>query len=538
MSPVVLCVVGGLGQRAATDSNALAEASTPNLDAFPHRSVLKAAGGLELEARGTGEMGFTTLGAGRVVPTQRQRLDALIDGGRFAFHPTVDAAVRQVISEGKLHLVGLLSTDGLHGHVAHLHTIIDHFVFNELDVVVHGIIDGRHAAPRQGIADVDRFLNHYADEPRVTLGTLSGRNYALDAGGHWDRTYRTFHAIVRDRILGEPAPQEDDALEALRGAYRRGVADAWLEPVRIGDYRGVEGNFLADFSSPNPAWDWTGFDVGFVATTRADRSRQLVSMLRRAGLPDEVEVDLLRDRGRKVIAFEPAGLFTLVDHGLDIPCVIPDEPVADNLAITLAAAGKRQARVGETEGARHVGRHFSGYRTATVDGESRLVAQTPRLVEHFEDRPALATDKVTALATDALANHDFVLVHFIAPDAVAHTGDATATVAAIEAVDRAVGRLRDAVDAVGGHLLVTSSHGNVEEMRDDRGDRFPGHTAADVPVWSTFGPLRARGHLQDVAPTLLSLLDLPVPSAMVGAPLHRESEASGPTSDDDDRPGT
>ncbi len=519
MAPVVLCVIGGLGLREQTDANALHEAATPNLDAFEHQSALVAAGGRDMAPRGSGEEGFTTLGAGRVVPSGRARLEDLIDRRRLAFEDTIDETVRQVMKEGKLHLVGLLSTTGLHGHVDHLHALIEHFAFNELEIVVHGIVDGRHGAPKSAFAEVDRFLTFYANQPLVTLGTLSGFNYALDADGRWDRTYRTFHAMVRDTVLGEPAPREDSALDALRLAYQRGVEDAWLEPTRIGDYKGFEGNFVSAFGSGTPEWTWTGFDVGFVATTRADRSRQLVAMLSRQGLPDEIADDLLTDRGRKVLAFEPPGFFTLVDHGHEIRCVLPDQPVEDTLSATLAAAGRSQARVGETEGERHVGRHFSGYTDALAKGEKRLITKTPKLVERWSDRPALATHKVTKLALEALEDHDFVLVHYVAPDAVAHTGKEAETVAAIEAVDAAIGQLREAVEAKGGHLLVTSSHGNVEEMRDDHGDLSPGHTAADVPFYSTVGPLRPRGHLRDVAPTVLSLLDIEVPEAMKGKSL-------------------
>jgi len=521
MAPVVLCVIGGLGLREQTDANALHEAATPNLDAFEHRSALVAAGGRDLGPRGSGEEGFTTLGAGRVVPSGRARIEDLIERRRLGFNPTIDETVRQVMKEGKLHLVGLLSSTGLHGHVDHLHALIEHFAFNELDVVVHGIIDGRHGAPRSAFSDVDRFLMHYAEQPRVTLGTLSGFNYALDADGRWDRTYRAFHAMVRDTVLGDPAPREDSALDALRLAYQRGIEDAWLEPTRIGDYKGFEGNFVSAFGSGSPEWTWTGFDVGFVATTRADRSRQLVAMLSRKGVPDEVADDLLTDRGRKVLAFEEPGFFTLVDHGHDIGCVLPDAPAEHGLGATLAARGLTQARVGETEGERHVGRHFSGYSGALFDGEKRFIAKTPKLIERWSDRPALATKKVTKLAVEALEDHDFVLVHYVAPDAVAHTGKEAETVAAIEAVDAALGQLREAVEARGGHLLVTSSHGNVEEMRDDHGDLSPGHTAADVPLYSTFGPLAPRGHLRDVAPTVLSLLGLEVPEAMKGESLEQ-----------------
>jgi len=514
-APVVLCVIGGLGLREQTDANALHRAATPHLDAFEHRGALTAAG-KNLEPWGSAEVGFTTLGAGRPVPSGRQQVVDLIERRRLAFTETVDLALRHVMQNGKLQLIGLLSETGLHGHVDHLHELIEQFVFNGQEVVVHGILDGRHGAPKSGYRDVERFVLRYERRPEVTLGTISGRNYALDATGRWDRTYRAFHAMVRDTIFGHEAPRVDQPLEALRLAYQRGLDDAWFEPTRVGGYEGFAGDFACDFASSSPEWTWTGRDVGFIATTRADRSRQLLSMLTRRGVPDEVANDLLMDRTRKVLGLEHA--FTLVDHGHGIPSVVSQGPVEHSLGAALATAGLSQARVGETEGERHVVGHFSGYTTEAFEGEERLIAKTSPLIERWTDRPALATKKVTKLALQALEKHDFVLTHFVAPDALAHTGKQDETVVAIEAVDEAVGKLREAVEARGGHLLVTSSHGNAEEMRDDRGDVFPGHTAADVPLWSTVG-IRPRGHLQDVAPTILSLLEVPVPDVMVGESL-------------------
>jgi len=527
--PVVLCVLDGFGEREARDDNAITSAKTPHLDRLraEHRFATLAAHGeaigIGADLPGRGDIGYATLGAGRVLPSLRDVVDASIRDNALGRIPTI-AQTLEIATYDKcpMHLIGLVSSGDNHAHLDHLFAMIDLAEMLEVEVLVHAILDGRDTAPRSSLPGLER-LQAYL-EGKGKIATLSGRAWAMDRDGRWDRVYETFRAIVRERTLSTAVAHAEDPYDAMSQAYSGDTVDAQLAPTRLGDYDGIRGDFACDFASPDAPWEWTGEDVGFSFNLRGDRTHHLVALLTRRGVPDEVASELLMDRRYPIRAFREHCFATMSDYHptlADLPIAFPAPRVADTLAASLSAAGLAQLRVGESERQHHLGFHFRGRHPEPHQGEELRIVRTPGLIDHYAEEPALSAAKVAAMAQQALdaGDHDFVLVSLPNADLLGHDGDFEACVQAVEAVDAAVGAIAESVATAGGVLLVTSSHGAAEQHADDEGDRSPGHTTSPVPFFAMgegLGALRAGGSLADVAPTILRLLGVAPPSAMTG----------------------
>jgi 2,3-bisphosphoglycerate-independent phosphoglycerate mutase len=533
--PVVLCVLDGFGEYAAREENAVRMAETPVLDAlaatYP-RTLLAATGaavGMPEDQAGSGEIGHMTLGAGRVVKSDRARIDDCLRARKIAFVPSVDMSTRLCMyDQCKVHLIGLLSDGGVHSHMDHLFSLIEHFAYNEIPIVIHAILDGCDTAQRSATGYLDQLQDFLSDKKGAVIGTVSGRYFAMDGDGRWDRTYSAYHAIVRDKQLGPKAEQADTAWDAVSLAYARGLSDDRVEPTRIGDYKGINGNYLCDFSASKPIWEWTGLEVGIICNFRPDRTRQLTGLLARKGVPDYVVQDILMDRHYPVLAFQEECLSSLTSMGDDIPMKVafPKETVEGTLGQILAQRGLKQLRVAESEKTAHVTQFFNGRHEAPFDGEARKIVPSPKLVDTYDEKPEMAAAAVADAAIAGVEGgaHDFILVNFANADMLGHTGRLKPAIKAVQAIDLHLGRLAEAVKKAGGVLLVTSDHGNCEEMVDLKGEPHTSHTENPVPFLlvderAKGSTLRAGGSLCDVAPTILDLLGIEVPEQMTGRSL-------------------
>lgn len=530
--PVVLCIVDGFGERADPEANAVKKADTPALDQLysscPH-STLGASGeavGLPIGQAGNGEAGHTVLGAGRVILSDRSRIDQAVAAGKLGTNPTLHDILNVCWRDRcRLHLFGLLSDGGVHSQLDHLIRLLEIAEFQNTPVVVHAFLDGRDTPPRSAHRYLER-LQRYIEGSKAIIGTLAGRYYAMDRDQHWDRTYQAFHAIVRDKVLGDSAPSAPTPEDALADWYENGLGDESFVPVRIGNYSGIAGGFAADFGA-SPTWTWTGEEAGFAFNFRADRMRQLVQMLTRQGLPTEVADDLLVDRGKPVHAFREHCLATMADYGggLEVPVAFDKQAVEDSFAELVARAGLTQLRCAESEKYPHVTYFFNGGREQAFEGEERIVVPSPKVVDSYDQKPEMSAAKVADVVTRAVeeASHDVIVVNFSNPDVVGHSGKLEAAIAAVEAVDAALGRIADAVRHVGGAMIVTASHGNCERMTDEHGDPHTAHTDSPVPFIylneGDPGALREGGGLCDVAPTLLDVMGIEPPEAMTGKSL-------------------
>jgi 2,3-bisphosphoglycerate-independent phosphoglycerate mutase len=484
---VALVILDGWGLAPPGPGNAVDLADTPVFDrlweTYPH-TTLKAAGeavGLPPGQMGNSEVGHFTIGAGRVLLQDLMRVNRAIDDRSFLENPAlVSAFERGRARDGAVHLLGLVSYGGVHSHIDHLRALLE--LAERLGLAertwIHAFTDGRDVSPHAAARDL-------AELPTDRIATISGRYYAMDRDHRRERTERAFGAIVEGE--GEHA---DDPVEAVRESYERGVTDEFIEPVVL---------------NGRPRLD-AEKDAAIFFNFRPDRARQLTDRLLEAG------VDLT----------------TMTRYRADLPCpvALEEQEVHNTLAEVLAASGARQLHVAETEKYAHVTYFLNGGQEREWEGETRILVPSPRDVPSYDLKPEMSADEVAERVCAETPNgYRFVVVNFANPDMVGHTGSIPAVVAAVEAADRCLDRVVSCVEDAGGVTLVTADHGNAEVMLEDDGTSpHTAHTSNPVPLLVTDATLRLReGELSDLAPTILALLDIPIPPEMTGSNLARNA---------------
>ena len=525
--PLVLAILDGFGESAEQDGNAVRLAKMPNLAALaahPHTTIGTSGPdvGLPRGQMGNSEVGHLNFGAGRIALMDMTKIDVAVAEDELR----KNAVIKSVIlyckhNKCRLHLLGLLSDGGVHSSMKHLFALIDIAHEEEVPVVVHAFLDGRDTPPKSAGGYLELLEAHL--EKKGVIGTLSGRYYAMDRDQRWDRVKLAYDAIVRG-----PAPKAENALDALRSSYADGITDEFVVPVRLGEYEGIKGDFMADFTSDAPEWSWYGEEVGFAFNFRPDRMRELSAMLTRRNLPKEVLGEMLTERGRAIFAFQDGWYSTMTEYetALKLAVAFPKDDVSESFGEVIAGKGLTQLRCAETEKYAHVTYFFNGGREEPFAGEERKLIPSPRDVATYDLKPEMSAAGVAAAVTEAIhrGKFDFILVNFANPDMVGHTGDLAATITAVEAVDVAIGQIDAALREQKGAMIVTSDHGNCEKMKDEDGKPFTAHTTNPVPLYyvNYAGPehaLRSGGRICDVAPTMLEILGIPQPEKMTGISL-------------------
>ncbi|AKS41970.1 2,3-bisphosphoglycerate-independent phosphoglycerate mutase [Wenzhouxiangella marina] len=511
--PLTLLILDGWGHREAAPDNAITTADTPNWDALwasqPH-ALLRTSGlavGLPEGQMGNSEVGHMNIGAGRIVYQELTRIDRAIDSGEFETNPvlqeTLDAAAR---SGGCVHILGLLSPGGVHSHERHLLATLDAALANPdiRSVAVHAFLDGRDMPPRSAEPSIEQLELAVERDPRAAIASVSGRYYAMDRDQRWDRVERAWNAVVEARGT-QDLPS---ASEALRRAYEAGQDDEFVEPVTIAGGHAIDDG-----------------DVVLFINFRADRARQLTQAL--------IDPDFAGFERRRP---ELAAMATMTRYQADFPCPALFEPerMKDLFGEVLARSGLKQLRIAETEKYAHVTYFFNGGEETVFEGEDRVLVPSPK-VATYDLQPEMSAPELSERLCAAIAGGDYdVIISNVAnPDMVGHSGRFEAAVAAVEAVDRLLGQVLDAIRNAGGELLITADHGNVEQMTDpDTGQAHTAHTLNPVP-FVYVGPrdcrMEAEGSLRDIAPTMLALLGLERPERMTGRPLAHCDEAEALT---------
>ncbi len=500
-TPLLLLILDGWGHREDPADNALAQARLPNwrrlLAGCPHTLVHTEGRhvGLPDGQMGNSEVGHMNIGAGRIVYQDLTRIDAAIEDGGFFANPELLAACRAARDAGRtLHVFGLLSPGGVHSHENHVFAMVE-LARREgvADIAVHAFLDGRDMPPRSAEPSL-RALQALCADGDVRVATVIGRYYAMDRDKRWERMERAWKAIVE----AEADDTASDAITALEAAYGRGENDEFVLPTIIAGHRPMRDG-----------------DAVVFMNFRADRARQLTAAF----------VDPAFDGfARRVPALSRFTCLTEYDARLPAPVAYAPEDLRNTLGEVLAANGLRQLRIAETEKYAHVTFFMSGGKEAVLAGEERALVPSPK-VATYDLQPEMSLPQLTARLTDDIRarRHDVILCNIANPDMVGHTGVMAAAVKAAEAVDDALGAIRAALESVGGEMIVTADHGNLEMMRDpETGQPHTSHTVGPVPL-VYFGrqakALRAGGALRDIAPTMLDLLGLPVPAEMTGRSL-------------------
>ncbi len=498
-SLVCLTVLDGWGIAPPGPGNAVSLAKTPNLDRlfreYPHTS-LKASGeavGLPPGQMGNSEVGHLNLGAGRVVYQDLTRINLAIKDGFFFNNAELVKAFAHVHDFGSsMHLLGLLSDGGVHSDIGHLKALIDMAEKQDCrKLFLHLFLDGRDVSPRSGIGYVEEIIRYISAKSQGIIATISGRYYAMDRDHRWDRVKLAYDAIV----LGN-APHQPDAIRLVSDSYLRDVTDEFVVPTV------VESDPLSRIGSR---------DGVIFFNFRPDRARELTSAL--------ISRDFQGfDRG-----INPPWpyLVTMTEYeaSFTTPIAFPPEELKNVLAVVLANAGKTQLHIAETEKYAHVTFFFNGGEEQPYTGETRKLVPSPADVPTYDKKPEMSAREVTDAFCTLLDEHhfDFIILNFANCDMVGHTGILAAAIKAVEVVDECVGRIVAKVEEKGGVCLITSDHGNAEEMIDQDGGPNTAHTTELVPlVISSDIFLRDGCALGDVAPSILRLLDIPIPQEMTG----------------------
>jgi len=502
-TPTVLCVLDGWALNPNPEANAVAQARTPVMDRLwadkPHATLVTHGEDVGLPAgqMGNSEVGHMNLGAGRVVMQELPRIDTAVAEDRLDAAPALAELIAKLKdSGGTAHLMGLLSSGGVHSHQRHIAALANTLRRAGVPVAVHAWTDGRDTPPKAGAEALRQFR---AEAPEAPVVTVCGRYFAMDRDKRWDRVARAYAAMVDGR--GEATAP--DPIAAVASAHAAGTGDEFLPPTTVGDYAGMA--------------DGDGI---VVANFRADRAREILHAL--------VDPDFDGFARRRVAFGATAGMVVYSDALAPmVPAIFPPQQPGDVLGEVVAGAGMTQLRIAETEKYPHVTFFFNGGREAVFDGEERIMVPSPK-VATYDLQPEMSAVEVTDKLVAALdsGRFDLVVVNYANGDMVGHTGDIKAAIKAVETVDTCLGRLDEAVARAGGRMLATADHGNADMMRDPKtGQPHTAHTTFPVPLVVTGAPgdvtELADGRLADVAPTLLTLMGLDQPAAMTGRSLLR-----------------
>ena len=500
--PAALIIMDGYGIAEPGAGNAISLARKPTLDrlfASCPNTALGCSGlavGLPEGQMGNSEVGHLNIGAGRVVYQELTRIDCAIGDGSFFTNPVLVAAIDTAVSGGHaVHLMGLVSDGGVHSHMRHLDALLElSRQRGASDVLVHAFLDGRDVPPESGAGFVAALEATMARLGVGSVATVCGRYWAMDRDNRWDRVRRAWRLLV----AGEGANARG-AVSGIEASYADGVTDEFVAPFAI---EGVDGRMKEG-------------DTVIFFNFRPDRAREITRSL----------VDPSFDEFERPGA--PALMFVcLTDYDPTIPAAVAftkDRPSC-TLADALSEAGLRQLHIAETEKYAHVTFFLNGGAEPPKPGEERVLIPSPK-VATYDLKPEMSEPGVTQRLVEEIARGaaDVYIVNYANCDMVGHTGVLAAAIAAVEAVDDGVGRVVEAVRALGGSALITADHGNAEKMVDtDGATPFTAHTGNDVPllcVADGVAGLRNGGRLADVAPTLLDLIGLPTPSEWTGSSL-------------------
>lgn len=494
----ILVIMDGFGIAPDGSGNAICMANTPNLDRLFSKyptSRLSASGldvGLPDGQMGNSEVGHTNIGAGRVVFQDLPKISKEIKDGAFFENKAYVAAISAAKKNGKaLHVMGLLSSGGVHSHINHIFAMLDMAKQNGLErVYVHCFMDGRDVAPDSGLGFVQQMNEKCKEVGNAKIATISGRFYAMDRDKRWDRVEKAYNAIV----CGEGV-KADDPVQAVQDSYDNGVTDEFIVPIVACDDGMIQ----------------EGDSVIFM-NFRPDRAREMTWAL---------NLEDFDGFQRKKTVFPLNYVCTAqYDEALDIPIAYPPETLVNTLGDVVSARGLKQFRVAETEKYAHVTFFFNGGVERPVEGEDRCLVESPKEFPTYDLIPQMSAVKVCDKLVEAIESdqYEMIICNFANCDMVGHTGVLEAAIKAVETVDTCIGRVVDTVEKRSDSILfVTADHGNADCMVNADGSVNTAHTTNLVPFCMTDETATlSNGKLADIAPTMLKVMGIEQPEEMTG----------------------
>ncbi len=520
--PLVLIILDGWGVAPPSAGNAISQAKTPYIDklikSYP-AMTLHASGeevGLSWGEIGNSEVGHMNLGAGKLIYQNLSRINRSISDGSFFTNKAFLAAIEHAQkNKSSLHLMGLTSSGNVHSSIEHLYSLLDLCARSKLkNVFVHAFLDGRDMPYNSGLDFIQK-LEQKMNELKVgKIASISGRFFAMDRDNHWDRIESAYSAMV----LGEAKGKFTLAKEAVQASYDNKVYDEEFLPVVMID------------EHKKPIRLIQNNDSVIFFNFRSDRAREITKAIILPGFEKFPRSYL-----------ENIHFVAMTEYEKDLPVEIAFTPEAINepLAKVLADNGLKQLHIAETEKYAHVTFFFNGGRETPFENEERILIPSPR-ISAYDKKPEMSAKIITKKASEAIMNnsYDFIVINFANSDMVAHTGNLKATIKACEVIDDCLKRLLEIILAKDGLAIITADHGNAEEIINPQSNEIDKeHSTYPVPFilvgkqWegktggvkeipnSDLSLVQPSGILADVAPTILKIMNLPIPEEMTGKSL-------------------
>lgn len=504
--PIALIILDGWGYREEKESNAILNANTPVWDRiwhqYPHTLIRasESAVGLPADQMGNSEVGHLNLGAGRVVYQEISRISRAIKSGSFFNNKTLTNAVDTAIANDKaVHIMGLLSDGGVHSSEKHIHAMVELAVNRGAKkVYLHAFLDGRDTAPKSAKKYVKKMEAVFEKIGGGCFASVIGRYYSMDRDHRWPRIKAAYDLMAH----GVADFRASSAMEAVDMAYERDETDEFIQATSI----------VPEGGSPIFVQD---NDTIIFMNFRSDRARQITRPF--------IEPDFDQfETGKKP---ELACFVSLTEYNseFDVAVAFPPERLRNVFGEYISNLGLRQLRIAETEKYAHVTFFLNGGIEEPFPGEDRLLIPSPD-VATYDQQPEMNAPALTNALIEAIDSekYDVIICNYANPDMVGHTGNYEATVKAIEYLDSCIGRVVEAIQKVGGEVLITADHGNAEQMMDkETGQAHTAHTTNPVPFLYVGRPakLEKTGALSDVTPTMLYLMDIAKPEEMGGKSL-------------------
>lgn len=504
--PLLLLILDGFGIRKERENNAIALANTPCWDSLQQdypMTALDCSGdvvGLPDDQMGNSEVGHLHIGSGRLLRQELSRVSYEIEEGSFFNNPVLCQAVDEAIKKDKaLHIMGLLSAGGVHSHETQIMGMIELAAKRGLKkIYLHAFLDGRDVPPKSADSSLQLAEDTFKKLGVGQIASVSGRFYAMDRDNRWDRVQRAYDLIAK----GEAQYSSTSARQALAESYQRDETDEFVVPTAILDENGQAIVLDKDDS------------VVFM-NFRADRAREISIAL------TSKEFDKF-ERGCEPHQGYYATL-TEYNQAFDYPIAYPSVDVKNSIGEVVANLGMKQLRLAETEKYAHVTFFLNGGRDEPFAGEDRILVPSPK-VKTYDMQPEMSAAEVTEHLVGAITGgqYDLIICNYANCDMVGHTGNLEAAIKAVETIDSSLAQVVAASNQVGGQILITADHGNIEQMTDvETGQAHTAHTTNLVPLVHVGGskPLLDGGNLADLAPTMLAIMNIPQPVEMTGRSL-------------------
>jgi 2,3-bisphosphoglycerate-independent phosphoglycerate mutase len=498
----LLCILDGFGVSANKEHNAVFHAKTPVWDnllqTYPC-SLIDASGGsvgLPNGQMGNSEVGHLNIGAGRIVTQLLPKINAAIESGSVRDKQELQNLItRTKAANNVCHLLGIFSDGGVHGYMNHVLEIAKILSEKDITVKIHAILDGRDTPPNSALEYINQALAFVKDLKNTEIVSICGRYYAMDRDNNWDRIEPSYDNMVKANIT-----TVQDISDYIQESYASDISDEFIKPAALAGYKGIDDNDSIIF---------TNF--------RADRARQISNALFSDNFDDFSRSKAVRFASRLTMAEYSEDLSKIV------PCLFPVEMPKNTLSDVIADQGMKQLHIAETEKYAHVTFFFNGGVEDPKAGEDRILIPSPN-VATFDLQPEMSAPEVTDKLEQAIRSqqYDFIVVNYANADMVGHTGNFAAAIQAVEVLDNTIDKISKAILDIGGSMIITADHGNIESMYDVENDqKHTSHTLNLVPCMliSKQNVKLSDGKLCDLAPTILEIMGLDQPKEMTGKSL-------------------